>query len=41
MKLREIIVENVNSMELAQDRIQWQAFLKTVMIKFHNNVFLE
>jgi hypothetical protein len=31
MDLREIGIDGANWIQLAQDRVQWQAFLSTVM----------
>jgi hypothetical protein len=31
MDLREIVIDRVNWIQLAQDRVQWRAFVNTVM----------
>jgi len=31
MELKEIVLENMNWINLAQDRLQWQAVVKTSM----------
>jgi hypothetical protein len=31
MNLREIVIDRANWIRLSQDRVQWQAFVNTVM----------
>jgi hypothetical protein len=38
MDLREIRIDGANWIQLAQDRVQWRAFVSTVTISFSNNI---
>jgi hypothetical protein len=44
MDLREIVIDEANWIRLAQDRVQWRAFVSTVMnlrVQYIKDIFLQ